>query len=82
MTTFHYVYILRSERFVERFYVGQTVDLRQRLEKHNQGSVLHTAKYRPWKMKTAIAFEDRNRAIAFERYLKSPSGRAFAKKRL
>ena len=29
-----------------------------------------------------LAFRDRSKALAFERYLKSPSGRAFANKRL
>jgi predicted GIY-YIG superfamily endonuclease len=42
----------------------------------------YTAKYKPWRIKTAIAFTDRNKAFEFERYLKSPSGREFAKKRL
>jgi len=53
-----------------------------RLIAHNQSKDPHTAKYKPWKIKTAIAFTDRNKALDFERYLKSPSGRAFAKKRL
>jgi hypothetical protein len=48
----------------------------------NSGQVPHTAKFRPWIVKTAIAFTERERAIHFERYLKSASGRAFAKKRL
>jgi hypothetical protein len=52
------------------------------LKKHNAGEVPHTAKYLPWTIKTYIAFRDENQAFAFERYLKSPSGRAFAKKRL
>jgi putative endonuclease len=29
-----------------------------------------------------VAFRDRDQAVAFEKYLKSSSGRAFAKKRL
>jgi predicted GIY-YIG superfamily endonuclease len=52
------------------------------LEKHNAGDVSHTAKFRPWRIQTAIAFTDRDRASQFERYLKTGSGRAFAKKRL
>jgi predicted GIY-YIG superfamily endonuclease len=64
------------------FYVGATDDLRARLKKHNAGEVSHTAKYLPWKVKTYIAFTDAKQAFAFERYLKSASGRAFAKKRL
>ena len=77
---FWYVYILVSDSLSEHFYVGLTEDLRGRLAKHNAGEVPHTSKFRPWVIKTAIAFTDQNRAAAFERYLKSGSGRAFAKK--
>jgi predicted GIY-YIG superfamily endonuclease len=79
---FCYVYILRSEVAEKTFYVGFTEDLQVRLKIHNSGQVPHTAKHRPWHIKTAVAFTDRQRAIEFERYLKSASGRAFAKKRL
>jgi len=82
MTEFSYVYILESLAPESRFYVGLTSDLAARLAKHNRGEVSHTAKARPWRIKTATAFRDRVQAAAFERYLKSPSGRAFAKKRL
>jgi predicted GIY-YIG superfamily endonuclease len=44
--------------------------------------VPHTSKYKPWRVKTYLSFSDESRAIAFEKYLKSPSGRAFAAKRL
>ena len=77
-----YVYILRSLKFPERFYVGITTDLRSRLRKHNGGEVSHTSKYAPWVIKTYVGFSDRAQAFQFEKYLKSPSGRAFAKKRL
>jgi putative endonuclease len=76
-----YVYILESLDS-EHFYVGITDDLRARLAKHNAGEVAHTSKYRPWRIKTYIAFSDDKQAVAFERYLKSGSGRAFANKRL
>ena len=79
---FFYVYILQSERSPEHFYIGFTEDLSERLKAHNGGHVAHTVKFRPWRIKTATAFTDRQRAIEFERYLKSASGRAFAKKRL
>jgi predicted GIY-YIG superfamily endonuclease len=79
---FSYVYILQSEADPRRFYSGLTDDLRARLKKHNAGEVTHTAKWKPWRIKTALAFTDRQRAVDFERYLKSASGRAFAKKRL
>ncbi|HEX9836449.1 MAG TPA: GIY-YIG nuclease family protein [Alphaproteobacteria bacterium] len=77
-----YVYILRSLEHPDRYYVGVTADLRARLNKHNAGEVPHTSKYVPWAIKTYVAFSDEKQAFAFEKYLKSPSGRAFAKKRL
>ena len=79
---FTYVYILQSESVLETFYTGRTANLRSRLAKHNEGAVPHTKKFRPWKIKTAVAFTDSQKALNFERYLKSGSGRAFAKKRL
>jgi putative endonuclease len=79
---FFYVYILRSKNSPEHFYIGFTEDLNERLKTHNDGHVPHTIKFRPWRIKTAIAFTDHQRAVEFERYLKSASGRALAKKRL
>ena len=76
-----YVYILESHDS-EHFYVGITDDLPARLAKHNAGEVPHTSKYKPWRLKTYVAFSDEKQAMAFEKYLKSGSGRAFAKKPL
>jgi putative endonuclease len=77
-----YVHILQSQQQLERYYVGVTGDLRSRLRRHNAGDVSHTSKYAPWTVKSYIAFSDEKQAFALEKYLKSPSGRAFAKKRL
>jgi putative endonuclease len=77
-----YVYILQSLAQEERFYTGITDDLDARLLRPNAGAVTHTSKFRPWRIKTYVAFADDARAIAFESYLKSGSGRAFAKARL
>ncbi len=79
---FYYVYILQSAMQDSQFHIGLTDDLKTRLRKHNAGEVPHTAKFKPWHIKTAIAFTDRKRASDFEKYLKSSSGRAFTKKRL
>jgi predicted GIY-YIG superfamily endonuclease len=76
-----YVYILQSIAG-EHFYTDITDDLDARLSKHNFGAVTHTSKFRPWRIKSYVAFDDEARAIAFEKYLKSGSGRAFAKARL
>ncbi|CCE00579.1 GIY-YIG nuclease family protein [Bradyrhizobium sp. STM 3809] len=76
-----FVYILESLDG-EHFYAGSTDDVPARLTKHNAGEVPHTSKFRPWRLKTYVAFNGAKLAFAFERYLKSGSGRAFAKKRL
>ena len=82
MRGYSYVYILQSETDPSRHYTGLTDDLDTRLRKHNAGGVLYTAKFKPWRIHVAIAFRQRERAAAFEKYLKSHSGRAFATKHL
>jgi predicted GIY-YIG superfamily endonuclease len=74
----HYVYILTSRS--GRPYVGMTTNLKRRLAAHNAGLSSHTAKYRPWRFRVSVAFPCLARAAAFERYLKSHSGRAFTAK--
>ena len=78
----HYVYLISSASAPEKRYVGYTDDLKQRLADHNEGKNLSTASHRPWRLRTYLAFSDKDQALAFERYLKSGSGHAFAKKRL
>ena len=73
------VYLLRSVRWPQHRYVGCTGNLRRRLEEHQSGRSVHTNKYRPWRVAVAVAFADRGRALAFEEYLKSGSGSAFAR---
>jgi predicted GIY-YIG superfamily endonuclease len=77
-----YVYLLESINFPDEIYIGLTGDLRKRLSAHNSGQSSHTKKFRPWRLVAYLAFSDEAKAIAFERYLKSGSGRAFIKKRL
>ena len=76
-----YVYLLESVRWKKR-YVGSTKDLKTRLSDHNSGKSSHTAKYRPWELVTYVAFSDAGQAWAFERYIKSGSGHAFARRHL
>jgi predicted GIY-YIG superfamily endonuclease len=75
-----YVYILETDD-AEHFYVGVTNDVQARLAAHNAGESPHTSKFAPWRLRTFIGFADEKRAFAFERYLKTGSGRAFARKR-
>jgi putative endonuclease len=77
-----YVYLLESINFPGETYIGLAEDLRKRLAAPNAGQSLHTKKFKPWRLVTYLAFSDEDKAVAFERYLKSSSGRAFAKKRL
>ena len=77
-----YVYLIRSICHPDQRYTGLTDDLRNRLAKHNEGGSPHTSKYKPWKLVAFIGFENDDKAAAFEQYLKSGSGRAFANKHL
>jgi len=77
-----YVYLIESLSTQVKRYVGMTADLKQRLQEHNAGKSSHTSKFKPWRLMTYVAFTDRAKAQAFERYLKSGSGHAFANKRL
>ena len=77
-----YVYILESIRFPKKSYVGFSANLKQRLQAHNKGRSKYTSKYRPWAIRTYVAFSDEQKAKQFELYLKSGSGTAFRRKRL
>lgn len=76
-----YVYLLESIGERKR-YVGVTSDLKRRLTEHNSGKSPHTSKFMPWRLVTYVAFSDERQAAAFELYLKSGSGHAFANRRL
>jgi predicted GIY-YIG superfamily endonuclease len=77
-----FVYVLRSENDPNRHYVGVTSAVDNRLEWHNHGPCGQTRRHRPWSVLVVIEFPNEQRAACFERYLKSGSGRAFAKRHL
>ena len=56
----HYVYILQRNVDKKRFYTGLTDNLRERLQNHNAGRVWHTAKWKPWRLKSYIALSSGN----------------------
>ena len=76
----HIVYVLRSMHDADRYYVGLTSDLSTRLETHNSGGSVHTRSGRPWQVVVSLQFREPASALEFERYLKTGSGRAFAKR--
>jgi putative endonuclease len=61
------VYLLESVEYPEETYVGLTDDLRSRFVAHNAGRSPHTAKFKPWRLVTYIAFSDERKAIEFEK---------------
>ena len=73
-----FVYVLKNGEVPHRYYTGTTADVAKRHAAHNAGCSVHTAKYRPWSVDVVIEFADEPRALAFERYLKSGTGVAFA----
>ena len=75
-----FVYVLKTADAVPHFYVGLTADVPARLSHHNAGRCPHTSKHGPWELHVVIEFRQEATAIRFERYLKSGSGRAFAKR--
>ncbi len=82
VNSMYYVYLLESVSSPDRHYVGFSTDLRQRLSDHNEGKLPTTAPHSPWRVKTYPGFSSKKQPLAFEKYLKSGSGYAFASKRL
>lgn len=78
----YYVYLIRSITNPDQIYVGITSNLKKRLSNHNSGTTPHTERYKPWEVIVYIYFREKDKAIEFEKYLKSGSGRAFRDKRL
>jgi len=60
--------------------MGLTSNVAARLAAHNAGHSTHTADRGPWAIDLIVEFNDEKRAVAFEKYLKSGSGVAFAKR--
>lgn len=74
-----YVYFLELSN--SDIYVGSTNDLRRRFESHQRGYVASTRKHQPAVLKSYVAVANEAMARKLERYFKSGSGKAFAKKR-
>jgi putative endonuclease len=77
-----FVYVLKNQDAQPRYYTGLTSNVAARLAGHNAGHSPHTARNSPWEVDVVLEFADEKRAVAFERYLKSGSGVAFAQRHL
>lgn len=75
-----FVYIIKSLTVPATYYVGLTSDMDAQLVFHNAGLSPFTASARPWRRLVVIEFDDESPAAAFERYLKTGSGREFVRR--
>ena len=76
----YYVYLLRSLARPDKKYIGFTTNLNRRFHEHNCGKSPYTARFVPWEIVAFVCFKDEEKARRFEKYLKSGSGHAFAKR--
>lgn len=75
-----YVYILKNKK--NQYYTGVIADLKRRLQEHDSGNSFFTEHSGPYVLVWYSAFHNKEKAYAFETYLKSSSGFAFRNKRL
>ncbi len=81
MTTYFYVYVLRSLKD-KMFYVGFTKNLRARLEAHNKGEVPSTKKRVPLELVYWEGCLNQSDATLREKYLKTAWGKRYIRGRL
>ena len=76
----YYVYILQDAS--GKNYVGYSHNLKRRLSDHHGKWVTTTHTYHNVELAWYCAFKTKDKALAFEQYLKKGSGHAFMKKHL
>jgi len=76
----HYVYILKLSN--DQYYTGETSNLNTRIKQHFQNNTKTTTRIKPKELVFYAAFRTKEKALRFEKYLKSSSGFAFRNKRL
>lgn len=77
----YYVYLIKSLKDSTKTYIGYTVNLVQRIEKHNSGASIYTADFRPWKLVTYICFDDESKAPSIRKISKSGIWACFCSKK-
>jgi putative endonuclease len=79
----HYVYLLQTQD-KQHHYTGVTNNINRRIFEHNNGFSKYTSKHlldcNLWDLDCAVMFRSRKKAEKFEEYLKTQSGRRFAKR--
>jgi len=81
MHDFYFVYVLLSQKD-NKFYVGYSSNLMQRINQHNKGKVQSTKNRRPLMLLYYEACLSQKDALHREKYLKTYYGKMFIKNRL
>jgi putative endonuclease len=71
-----YIYIIYSPSR-ERYYIGQTQDINERLSRHNAGREKHTKSGAPWKLIHSESFPSRGEAMIQETQIKSRGAKRY-----
>jgi len=74
------VYLLKLKG--NSIYTGTTPNLKRRIKEHKKGYVDSTKDKSPIHLEWYCKFNEKVRALEFEKYLKTGSGQAFRNKRL
>lgn len=71
-----YIYIIYSKS-VDRFYIGQALDVEKRINEHNTGkySVAFTKRAIDWNLVFSIKCSSRKQAILIEKHIKKMKSR-------
>jgi putative endonuclease len=72
----HFVYILYCSG-KRKYYIGETIDIKLRLERHNSGQVRSTKTGIPWKLIWSIKLETRSEALMLEKRIKKRGAKRY-----
>jgi putative endonuclease len=72
----HYLYLIESKTY-DKYYVGQTSDLEDRLQRHNENRCKYTKSKGPWDLIEYKMFRTRSEAMKEEKRLKKTKNREY-----
>ena len=78
---FYYVYVLQSLKD-EKFYIGFTTNLKNRLKDHNNGRNISTRDRKPFELIYFEGYLNKKDALGRKKFLKSGSGMRYLKKQM
>jgi len=72
----HYLYLIESGTY-NKFYIGQTSDLGDRVQRHNENRCKYTKGKGPWDLVGFKTFPTRSEAVHEERRLKKTKNKNY-----